>query len=1126
MPATYCGNCSKTFPTFQGFQKHLDYKDECFEAFVSRKDCGHGLSRPNKRSRKYKNESKEQFLESLEQLLEDEKVERLKQQIDETLKKGAVFEFDPENELPPLKTLRVGALVPAKEPVLNTVRLGTQNFEASKGNLGSAEANGSDIPTENNDYNDVFHMDEEEPMDVGEDEPGVLEPPPEQQQEQHQQQHDEEMLQPDSQPMDDFKNYVQRAMKDFSRFSPDMKASIELMSLMNVKGGSVALFDDVMDWHMRHRKQEKAIHADTLHVELIDRYNLGPTLPKERSVTLPHSKEQINLACHDAKAQLVDLLTDPRLCDDDYLFIDDNPMAGIPEEFERVGDVNTALAYRETYKVIVAPNPFAHNGRRKVLCPFIYYIDGCVTGNYMNLNIEILKFTIGLFKGKTRTLDWAWRNLGYVRKRCRRNQTAEENIRACSHVDANLFVKDKTHRQKQFPAVEGPAPRFDWKIWANKNAGNKKNNKKKSPRVNAQDFHTMLQTLMASYKTIEKEGGLEWDLRFHGQTFQLLLIPFIVFVKADSVEADKLCGAYGSKSENLKCLCRYCCVPTLQTGEPHLDPEPEKKTQVMMVDLVTKATNGTKEEKEEALEKLKGISQHCLWNNFYQFRFGEHNNSGIHGACPWEVLHWILLGFFKYDREALFLQTGETSKLSKALDALAQTMGRFLDRQSDRTLPRVAFNDGIRQGKMQGFEMCGVILLLTLALRSRAGRNLILDTAYGKQKNFFGHEDNIKNWIKMLESHLMFEKWLRKEEFDVVVLERAKTKIKDFLQFTKDVGQRSKGMKYNTANFHGTLHMPEMALNLCAFIYFDTGSDESHHKKDKKSAKRTNKQLDTFDISHANKVVQRHAVELAMEEISGTVKRWKYYQRGLDEDEPGPEFFPPTLKAPVVRFTHDDGRNDGTFQYKTCSRMVGVENYSYDSNTLAFILDMAKDLYEHDGVESFEAYGTLDIFSPTCENARQHFYAKPYCEGKPWNDWAMFDLRDPEANDPEARSRVPAQIKCFLDFSKIPADNAIMKEPGFYAIVEPTFPNPAYDEKWWSRLFDPCFKKPCTIPGFGNHNYQELVNIEKIVDTAAVVPDHENPNHRAFLRMVPISLWADMFEDWIMEGQDDDDNNH
>jgi hypothetical protein len=111
------------------------------------------------------------------------------------------------------------------------------------------------------------------------------------------------------------------------------------------------------------------------------------------------------------------------------------------------------------------------------------------------------------------------------------------------------------------------------------------------------------------------------------------------------VEADKLCGAYGSKSENLKCVCQYFCVPTLQTGKPHLDTEPEKKTQAMMVDLVTKATNGNKEEKEEALENLKGILQHCLWNNFYQFQFGLHNNSGIHGACPWEVLHRIFLGF-------------------------------------------------------------------------------------------------------------------------------------------------------------------------------------------------------------------------------------------------------------------------------------------------------------------------------------------------------------------------------------------------------------------------------------------------------------------------------------------------
>ena len=82
----------------------------------------------------------------------------------------------------------------------------------------------------------------------------------------------------------------------------------------------------------------------------------------------------------------------------------------------------------------------------------------------------------------------------------------------------------------------------------------------------------------------------------------------------------------------------------------------------------------------------------------------------------------------------------------------------------------------------------------------------------------------------------MFEQWLRKEEHEVKVLEAAKTKLKDFMAFTKAVGKREKGMGYNTANFHSTLHMPEIALNLCAFIHMNTDCNESHNKKDKATA--------------------------------------------------------------------------------------------------------------------------------------------------------------------------------------------------------------------------------------------------------------------------------------------------
>ena len=59
--------------------------------------------------------------------------------------------------------------------------------------------------------------------------------------------------------------------------------------------------------------------------------------------------------------------------------------------------------------------------------------------------------------------------------------------------------------------------------------------------------------------------------------------------------------------------------------------------------------------------------------------------------------------------------------------------------------------------------MTGVILLMTVALRSTAGAKLLLEKAQGEQAKFFETDQDIVNWIDMLEKHLMFEKWLRKD---------------------------------------------------------------------------------------------------------------------------------------------------------------------------------------------------------------------------------------------------------------------------------------------------------------------------------------------------------------------------
>ena len=219
--------------------------------------------------------------------------------------------------------------------------------------------------------------------------------------------------------------------------------------------------------------------------------------------------------------------------------------------------------------------------------------------------------------------------------------------------------------------------------------------------MKAQDLHAMLQAMLESYKKIEDEGGIEWDLRYRGKTHQVLLIPFIVFVKVDSAEADKLCGLFGPKTEKIKNICRYCCVPTEHTDKPHLQPDPEVKTQEMMENLVSQVlcqSTVSALEHKESLEKLRNISQHPIWNCWYCHRFGLHNKMGIHGATPWEALHHIQLGTHKYNVQSLFLQLGDTSRLSKDFDELCESMGQLLARQSDRNLPRTTFTDRIREG--------------------------------------------------------------------------------------------------------------------------------------------------------------------------------------------------------------------------------------------------------------------------------------------------------------------------------------------------------------------------------------------------------------------------------------------
>ena len=69
-------------------------------------------------------------------------------------------------------------------------------------------------------------------------------------------------------------------------------------------------------------------------------------------------------------------------------------------------------------------------------------MDGCTTGAFMNLSLEIVKFTLGIFNNKARNKECCWRNMGAVPKYVPAKSAAKESIRHSTHTEATHYVTD------------------------------------------------------------------------------------------------------------------------------------------------------------------------------------------------------------------------------------------------------------------------------------------------------------------------------------------------------------------------------------------------------------------------------------------------------------------------------------------------------------------------------------------------------------------------------------------------------------------------------------------------------------------------------------------------------------
>ena len=813
-------------------------------------------------------------------------------------------------------------------------------------------------------------------------------------------------------------------------------SAIKLLAKLCQTKAPLNTYESVMHWHLStvgniHETQSVSqstdfIPREKLFRKLRERYKYDELYHQVTKITLPHSKAKAQIVWNDAKEAITSLLTDPRITDDDYLFFEDNPLASPPDRLNFVEDVNTGRAYIKTYKKLIT------RPGEQVLLPVIFYIDAATTGQFAELPVTAVKFTLGIFSRKAREKNYCWRILGYIPAVLKHKSKGRRIMLESLHVDGVMAHQDALED-------EGLADNVDIS--------------------KAQDFHSMLEVVLKSYIQLQNTGFF-WDLPYKGRLFKdIEFVLFTPFVKVDGEEADKLCGKYLSRTRNVAQLCRYCECPTDKSDDPLADYRLKTKRKINA--LIA----------QNNVYALQQLSQHLIENCMHAVRFGCHNRQGIHGACPIEMLHALLLGLFKYIRDCFFQQIGASSQTAEGINAYSKQYGELLSRQSDRDMPVTRFANGIKRGKLMAQEYPGILLCMAAVLRSTGGRAMLR-----RKKRHFGEENALRDWSQLVETMLQWERWLKSVSMEKQHVKEAKQKHRYIMYLMKKVVKRTTGMQLKLTKFHGVVHMADDILNFGVPLEVDTGTNESGHKPTKTAALLTQKNEETLDCQTAICLEELHLIDMAMLELGGK-PMFKYGKHG---PQPGPKNPPPPENVPIGGPSLTVSFDPITQEHVVTTSQKSSEDgeSKLETDLVTFVAELQN---------AVQQYLPKVPLRTVHKHQGQIFRGQNKFRGKVWRDWAMVDW----GHD----GILPVKIWGFVDLRDLPPNHTanfqnLPLEQSIYAVVENAVFDLDQDELDLSEIFVPITKE---VGGLTNnvvsHLKFVLADVDAIVKPIAVIPD-------------------------------------
>jgi len=378
------------------------------------------------------------------------------------------------------------------------------------------------------------------------------------------------------------------------------------------------------------------------------------------------------------------------------------------------------------------------------------------------------------------------------------------------------------------------------------------------------------------------------------------------------------------------------------------------------------------------------------------------------------------------------------------------------------------------------------MLVLLTALRSTKGRDLLTNRNNRENNAQFLEEGRYKNWLMLLDTLLQWDSWLTSDVMLRHDVKRSLKKHRWIMYLIKKIGRRQRGMKLKLLKFHAIMHMSDDIFYFGVPMNYDTGPMEAGHKPVKVAAKVTQKKEDTFEKQTNQRLMEKHMLNLALEEIEGR-PLWSYASgyRHLRS----PELQQPSSTIGGAQYMVQYNDNVAKYEMVLMSNTVRKEAMKVEQDYINWLANLQNKIQQ---------WGETLIIYSVHHRQGVIFRASPNYLGEVWRDWVLIDWGPP-------LNKLPSKIYGFLDLRFLPEDNNVEHggyagiEPAIYAIVEYATYQKNIDANFSSALFMPIKTE------VGQIRQQRvtklrlyLADVEAFVDPITVVPDIGGPANAYF----------------------------